>query len=81
MAEFSKKDIEKVVEATLEKLGIDVDEVHEAQADFLWVRKQRKGAEELGRWTRRGLVGAAVSGIAWAVWEGLKAAFILKTGG
>ncbi len=37
--------INKTIEATLSKLGVHVDEVHEVRKDFIHARNARKGCE------------------------------------
>ncbi len=50
----------------------DADSVKAFQADLHFLGRQRKGAEEAGRWIRRAALGAFVSGLLWVLWEGLK---------
>jgi hypothetical protein len=66
--------VREVVQETLEALGADVARPHETQADFAFLRRQRRGSEELGRWGRRAVLGAAFSGLVWFLIEGFRAA-------
>lgn len=73
----------QAVRETLVALGINIadeDAVISAQVDFAFLRRQRRGAEEIARWTRRGVVGAGVSGLLWLLWEGLQVALRAKGG-
>ena len=57
--------------------GVDIADARSVkafQADLHFVARQRRGAEEVGRWIRRGVVLAFVSGLVWVVWQGLKIA-------
>jgi hypothetical protein len=64
--------VHEAVHETLEALGIDVSDKQEAQSDFLFLRKQRLGTEELYKWVRRSIIGAALGGLCYALWEGFK---------
>jgi hypothetical protein len=70
--------VHEAVHETLEALGIEISNKHETQADFLFLRKQRRGTEELYKWVRRSIIGAALGGLCFALWEGFKQA--LKSG-
>jgi hypothetical protein len=70
--------VHEAVHETLEALGIDVSDKQEAQADFLFLRKQRCGTEELYKWVRRSIIGVALGGLCLALWEGFK--LTLKSG-
>ena len=55
--------------------GVDIADaksLKEFQANLVFLDRQRRGAEEAGRWIRRGLLMTFVSGVAWIAWEGLK---------
>lgn len=74
--------VRETVHETLTTLGLDVadpEAVLAAQADFAYLRRSRRGAEEIGKWIRRGAIGVAVTGFAALLWEGFKAA--LKASG
>lgn len=73
--------VDKAVRRTLITLGIDIstaDKMLQAQADFGYLRKQRLGSEEVAKWAKRTMVGAAVSGMIYAILAGIKAALSAK---
>ncbi len=71
---MNDEDLRRAVHETLSALGIDAKEPQELQADFLFLRKQRKGSEELSKWVRRSILTAALGGLCYALWEGLRQA-------
>lgn len=64
--------IQETVENTLERMGFTVDEPSKLQADMIYVRKAREGSEEIQKWARRSAVSAAVSGLLFSLWQGIK---------
>ncbi len=62
------------VTETLKAMGLDPADLHATQADFLYLRKSRKGAEQVATWVKRSAVGAASVGVIYAVVEGVKMA-------
>jgi len=67
--------IEETVARTLRHVGFTVDMPHEIQADLLYVRKARQGAEEVQKWVRRTAVSVAISGALYSIWQGIKQSF------
>lgn len=68
--------VDKAVRNTLTTLGIDISstkELRHVQADFIYIRQQRIGAEEVGKWTKKACVGAFISGTLYALWVGFSA--------
>lgn len=64
-----------VQELTKTLMGVDLDDpdsVREYTADLLFLRRQRKGAEEVQKWTKRSIVGIAISAIIWLLLQGLE---------
>jgi hypothetical protein len=62
---------EGVVEALM-RLGIDTQEPTEVQADMIYLRKARMGADEIMKWTKRTTISIALSSLLLVVWEGFK---------
>ncbi len=63
------------VRETMLTLGVDVStpaDVREYQADSLWTRKSRLGAEQVAKLTKRSVIGIAVAGLAYAAFEGIR---------
>lgn len=80
----NEEEIKRVVRATLLEIGMntsDPDAVTEMQEDFAHLRRSRKGAEEVGKWVKRGLIGSGISAGLYVAWEGIKSAVRLKGGG
>ncbi len=64
--------VREAVEETLMRLGFSLDNHTELQADMLYLRKSRKGSEELAKWIKRSAIGVSISASLFALWEGLK---------
>lgn len=73
--------IRHTVHETLTMLGFNLSNPTEVQADIAYLRKARKGSEQVAAMVKRTCVGAFCSGILWVLWEGIKAAAQAKTGG
>jgi hypothetical protein len=67
-----KRIIAESVRETLLTMGFDVHEPHKAQADMLYIRKAREGAEEMVKLAKRSAIGIAVSLVAYALVEGAR---------
>lgn len=66
--------VDKSVRTTLTTLGIDLsstEELRQVQADFSYMRRQRLGADEIGKWARKSILTAAIGGVMYALWAGL----------
>ena len=80
MSETSKQELEQLATLTaqktaqelLERLGIDVTNVRESQADFAHLRKQRLASEQIGKLAVRALVTIFLSGLFSLLVLGLK---------
>lgn len=73
--------VEKAVKKTLRSLGVDledVDDLREFQADFLFMRKQRKSADKLAEWLKHSAVVVLVGGALAMLWHGLRAVLTVK---
>lgn len=74
--------VNKSVRHTLTTLGIDlndVDDLRSVQADFLYMRKLRLGAEDLGKLVKKSVITAIVMGGLYAFWAGFMMA--IRKGG
>ncbi len=65
--------VKQTVAEVMTTMGIEVDDPRKMQADFLHLRKGRLGAIQIATWTKRSAVSAAMGGLLWALWEGIKA--------
>ena len=75
--------VKESVRETLTAMGVDVsspDALIALQRDMSWVRRTRQGSEDMGRRARLAAVGAALSGLTFLLWEGIKAALRIKGG-
>jgi hypothetical protein len=80
VSELSRQELEqiasnaadKAVNDVLVKLGLDSANVHESQADFAHLRKQRRAYEQVTTVTTRVVITALVTGFLAALWMGFK---------
>ena len=75
-----KKIVKETVHETLETLGLEVADPREVQADQHYLRKLRKGSQDINIYLRRSAIWAALCTIAYLAVEGVKY-WITKTGG
>lgn len=64
--------IEKTVRETLSGLGFNADDIHEMQADLMYLRRMRKGSEEMGQWIRRSIITVTIPTLLFVLWEAFK---------
>jgi uncharacterized protein (UPF0371 family) len=62
----------KAVAAILASFGVDEDDRKELRADFIHLRRWRKSVEQAQGMTLRAVIVVIVSGLAGAVWLGMK---------
>lgn len=77
----NSEEVEEIVRATLLALGIDVDDPKEnrhIKADFLYLRKQRLGSEEIARIAKKSAITVAIGGLLWTLLQGFKIALTMK---
>jgi hypothetical protein len=67
-----KNIIREAVHETLSGLGIAANEPQEMQADFLYVRKMRKGAEFMSNKIRASIITVTIPTIIYMAWESLR---------
>lgn len=79
-ADVDRDETRQIVRETLRELGIDPEDFRGHQRDMAFVRRQREGAEQITRWSKRACVGAVVAGGIWLVVEGVKTALRIKGG-
>lgn len=60
------------IEDALTKYGIDTNDPTGVQADMIYLRKSRTGADEVIKWIKRSAITAAVTGALVALWQGIK---------
>jgi hypothetical protein len=60
------------VEEALTKYGISTSDPQAMQADMLYLRKSRTGADEILKWAKRSAITAAITGLLVALWHGIK---------
>ena len=69
-----RKIVREAVYETLSGLGVEAHQQHEVQADFLYVRKMRKGSEALGRNIRTTAITCLIPAMIYMFWESIKQA-------
>jgi len=62
----------KAVATILTSFGIDEDDKQELRADFIHLRRWRKSVEQAQGMTVKAVIAVIVTGLAGAVWLGLK---------
>jgi hypothetical protein len=62
----------KAVATILTSFGMEEDDRKELKADFVHLRKFRKSYEQVERLTWTAAIGVVVTGIAAAIWAGIK---------
>jgi hypothetical protein len=60
------------IDEALTKYGIDTSNPSSMQADMIYLRKSRAGADEVAKWVKRSVLTVAVSGMLLALWQGIK---------
>ena len=68
----------KTVDETLQKMGLNPDEIYEAQKDFMYLREQRRLHEKISMRVRFVIVGFLVTGALALLILGVKSVFGLK---
>lgn len=67
-----EKAIENGVINALKSFGADMDNKHEVQKDFHYLRHLRKHSEESGRSLIRAIISVIIAASAVALWEGIR---------
>jgi hypothetical protein len=70
--------VSKTVDETLQKMGLNPDEIYEAQKDFMYLREQRRMHEKISMRVRFVIVGFLVTGALALLVLGVKSVFGLK---
>jgi|TARA_R100000005_G_C4959973_1_gene177058 hypothetical protein len=79
MTENEIKDVvEKTVDETLAKMGLNSEEIYEAQKDFMYLREQRKLHEKISLRVRFIIIGFIISGAIALLVLGFKTAIGIK---
>ena len=64
--------IRRTVRETLGGLGFDMSEPNELQADMYYLRRIRRGSEEMGKTVRRAALTMMVTTGLYLLWEAVK---------
>ena len=70
--------VSKTVDETLQKMGLNPDEIYEAQKDFMYLREQRRLHEKISMRVRFVIVGFLVTGALALLILGVKSVFGIK---
>jgi hypothetical protein len=65
----------EAVELTFVKMGLDVRDPREAQADMAYLRAQRKASERVGMALKIAFYTTAITGLLSMLWIGFRQAF------
>lgn len=64
--------VHEAVRETLCNLGFTVDDPHSLQQDMAYLRHARLGSDEIAKWTKRAMVSTFISGLGFALWQGIR---------
>jgi hypothetical protein len=64
--------VREAVYETLSGLGMAAHEQHEVQADFLYIRRMRKGSEAISGSIKTTLITVLIPSFLYVIWEALK---------
>lgn len=67
--------VREAVEETLQKLGFDTSKPSELQADMLYLRKLRRGAEDAHRVVFKVLFSILLTALLYTLWDGIMEKF------
>ena len=73
-----KEIVSKTVDETLAKMGLNSEEIYEAQKDFMYLREQRKLHEKISLRGRFIIIGFIISGAIALLVLGVKTAIGIK---
>ena len=73
-----KEIVSKTVDDTLAKMGLNSEEIYEAQKDFMYLREQRKLHEKISLRVRFIIIGFIISGAIALLVLGVKTAIGIK---
>ena len=73
-----KEIVSKTVDETLAKMGLNSEEIYEAQKDFMYLREQRKLHEKISLRVRFIIIGFIISGAIGLLVLGVKSAIGIK---
>ena len=73
-----KEIVSKTVDETLAKMGLNSEEIYEAQKDFMYLREQRKLHEKISLRVRFIIIGFILSGAIALLVLGVKTAIGIK---
>jgi hypothetical protein len=70
--------VSKTVDETLQKMGLNPDEIYEAQKDFMYLREQRRLHEKISMRVRFVIIGFLVTGALALLILGIKSVFGIR---
>ena len=73
-----KEIVSKTVDETIAKMGLNSEEIYEAQKDFMYLREQRKLHEKISLRVRFIIIGFIISGAIALLVLGVKTAIGIK---
>ncbi|MDB2415361.1 hypothetical protein N9W34_06280 [Rickettsiales bacterium] len=75
-----RKIVRETVHETLIGLGMGAQEPQELQSDFIYIRKIRKGSEDIARKVRASIITVTIPTFLYLLWETIKT-ILVKIGG
>lgn len=70
--------VEETLSHTLVKLGLNPKDVHETQADMVYLRTLRKGSEDMALKIKASIIGISIPTALYLLWHALKNEIITK---
>lgn len=67
-----KRIVREAVFETLIGLGFDINEVHENQADMIYLRRLRKGSEDMAERIKGAVIAVSIPTILFMIWQTIK---------
>jgi hypothetical protein len=68
----TKRIVREAVHETLNGLGITMSNPQEMQADFIYIRRMRKGSENLSQKIKASLITVTIPSLLYLLWEAFK---------
>ena len=71
--EGAREGAREVMDEWAKQRGIDPEDWHEVQKDHAYLRRLRTGSQKASEWVYRSMIVTVVTGIAYAVWQAIRA--------
>jgi len=64
--------VKKIVDDRLRYIGFDPQDTEEIRERIMWLKAKKRQRDNIVLWTTRAIVVSVITGIAYAIWEGIK---------